>query len=446
MFVLSAGLASCAPDNQRDNFRASPPKIVGGGQKVNLKDFVSLNAQELDLQQAFDFKESGANQVRIKSSCAFDKDTISISRTFSTQSLVYVFEAIPDETLFIDFNAVPTACTFELTLSNSLGSKHIMNLPTVSLIEREPSALKIENNDGNELTPPIRLADGYLTNLRMAFPHRGDANLSFNCQDMKTRPIIFEQHIDGIDLNIGEATVRPGRNLDALAINPLQKCRAQIAIGSHIVAMSPPLEIVIPWSPWAITQSQAYTKPISSNRNDRARFFMKFLREKSSKIDLARIQIRNNELHTRYLKLAKTTPGLTLILLHRRTARYESDTFPYTLAPQTIEWVIPKAWMAKQTSSDYIIAVPGHSTLDLRLRVNPRFLFCSEAGTPIAFKIVAKGNIVLNEVDHQGQVLLPINLNPIAPTVVINEFDPSFFTKDIWQTKRINSNGCHLSD
>lgn len=240
--ILLSGLTACdkSVKKELDVYNAPAPKIVRDGKSEDFSVWSKAEDKQLDLQDSFDFKESGAAKVEITSTCRRETKSIEKSVTFDSPDFIKLYALIPDEILAQNFDNL-VDCSFILKLSNGAGSKHIFDVPSYVIKDQKSSEISIAiGADQFTLSSQgLSIPKQGLKEAILYYGNRTQAVAQLICKDVTLPVLPFNEGINLTAFNQRRGILREGEEEFKLRKNPVQECRAVIRQDLKPVAISP---------------------------------------------------------------------------------------------------------------------------------------------------------------------------------------------------------------
>lgn len=193
--VLTAGLASCRPDKTTtDVYRAKPPVIRIGGKTVEFADMKNDQSRDLDLQDTIDVREARPVEVRFQVSCRVADRNWDEVFDFKGDRPIALLEVIPQAMLALDFREVEAVCSYDIMMQNKVGSKHILSLNSVRVVETSEPKIEIVFADGAQELKPLVVQSSNVDDLVARYAHVGYAAAKVQCTETQTPAIGFDSN------------------------------------------------------------------------------------------------------------------------------------------------------------------------------------------------------------------------------------------------------------
>ncbi len=255
VFVLSAGLVSCAPEkkSKQDVYTASPPVMRTGLGNLSQKDWDALKIKSLDLEDVIDVTAAAPQRAGITTRCAMNGVEYSQVFDLAQPRAISTFSVLPEEILSEDFSQNKISCQFEINLFNEAGSNHIFNLSQVSIKEVKPHPARVVRDPA--VDPHLILTLDRLQDVRIRFNNPIPTAARLICQDVVFKELSFDQVLDLNRFDFHGAVIRQGHSPAALIENPVQQCRALIESGKSRVVVSDWFQLVFPHQPLTVERT-----------------------------------------------------------------------------------------------------------------------------------------------------------------------------------------------
>lgn len=250
VFILSAGLISCAPDKkERDDYRAPAPVIQTSNGHHDLRTWDRRTDKTLDLYDSVDVSAGRPTLVEVVSTCNKDQVSFTGNFTFNGRQPLKIFQILPEDLLSEDL--ARTTCSFEVRLFNAIGSQHIYQLKNAPIADAGLAGVTLEDPADPHKTP-MKLHSQKLGGIKARAANSGQAEISLNCKDAKIEPLPFNQVIELSNFNFRKPLIKEGRAPEAVMQSPLQTCRIVVMQDGHIQNISKLIEIQMPREPLVI--------------------------------------------------------------------------------------------------------------------------------------------------------------------------------------------------
>lgn len=359
--VLISGLVSCAPDEkQKDKFVAPPPRIIRGGQAIELQTWDRDANKNLDIQDLVDASAAHPASIDVVSRCRHGQRDMD-HKIQKSGAQISVFQLLPAEILAGDLREKPVTCSFEMILRNGQGSKHIFNIAFAQIKDERDPTLIIGRVAQNPIRRRERLTLPTLEGLRVRADLLPQGQAHVLCQDFKTAEIQYQNTVQLGDLDFARLIVHPGKPANAGDVRPLQLCRAVVSEAGLPQAVSSIFELQLPRRPVEINAvSLPFRTPDSATPIARG-----FLGGQGAPVGDYRMT--NVSAGTRWLKIPKG--GLPA----RMTIAGDREVLGSILRPYV--FLSKPGGVLKEEQDHWLVAIPGNSSVPFSagLQVPPIF-------------------------------------------------------------------------
>lgn len=409
--VLILGLISCSKEEKqpkRDVYKAEPPVIVQKEGNVQLKEWNLLNEKKLDLQDSFDVTASQPVRMDITTSCRLKEQNFTKSFSFAPVRPVKIFQLLPPEVLVKSIEGLD--CAFELSLYNSVGSRHIFPVNTVRIEEkqRSPVTFQVPGEDQNlkRFTPAI------FEEIKIRYRNYQNATAELVCEEFHPPGLRFDQVKEFHDFDFSEIQQKS-----------LQLCRVMISSGGAIEQISRLVEVQMPLPPLKVdVQALGYSQYENTPAYKGFVHSLPFTSRSAAHVrrfPMGQVSIHNPASIPRSIRILKKGLTVNIEVQHgpnRGPNNYRAN-LPDEVSTRSPQWLEPS--IANLSGGEVIdegaswrVEISPNAILTLSLEYAPRPWVCHRHG-PNGFRITTMENLKVEELSDVGEVLEGIDV-PLA--------------------------------
>lgn len=404
LFVLTAGLASCSKEQEKakDTYRVPPPVIVTGKGNQGLLLWERESDKTLDLQDAFDVSAGNPARTEVTARCMREKASLSARFTVNGRRPVRILQVVPREILFDDLAKSAVTCDWEVILSNELGSKHVIRLPTAPISDRGNPEVLVENS-GN--TDKIRTLQVMKTEgIKIRHRNSEPASAEILCRDVSFDPLPFEKVIELSRFDLRRPIYRPGRTDSHIEQTPLQSCRILISEGGQLRSFSPLMMIHIPRKPLNVSVKNLIATNPYLNIN--------YLNQVST--PFVEVSIQNPSSTARVLQIPRVLNWQMLSIVSvKKDSKWDMVNAKRTTI--TVPWMnlqlMTPVPVMRDEAAGWTISLPPQGTLVVRLNFKIDYSACYQTNEYFVAIAFPSQNLTANEIMPSGELIQPLVIN-----------------------------------
>lgn len=400
VLVLTAGLASCSKEQEkvRDSYKTPPPVIVTGKGNQGFLQWERESDKTLDLQDAFDVSAGNPARTEVLARCMREKISFTAKFTVNGRRPVKILQVLPTDILFDDLAKSAVTCDWEVSLSNEVGSRHVIRLPISPISDRGNPEVVIESSiDTNRIKIlQIMKTEGIKIRYRNSEP----ASAEIICRDVTFEPLPFEKVLELSRFDLRRPSYRPSRSEANVMQTPLQPCRLAVYESGQIKQISALMMIHMPRQALEIQAGKIF----SENPNLNIDYFFR------SESAVAGITINNPAQVARIVQIPSVVgTNLGVILKAEKKPIAGGPNVLPSRAIMNLPWsriqILNPVPVIKDEPAGWTVSIPPQSTLQLRVLFRLQQRGCFKKDNSFSGFVIRNTIVTLNEIMPSGELV-----------------------------------------